>query len=714
MKKHLLLGSAMLAAFSGAAQVAAVKASAHAAGVAYEKYSLLNKLEGKSATASSAAAGISQNMVGKSASSGAYTWNAIGNSMNVYGVLVSESKPLQMNEDLNAVSFVVRRGPDYVSNPAPASDAKSGQIIAMITSNWGTTWDSTLMWSNDTYWGRYPQGAIYNPLGNTAIANAYIVGTGPVTGTGTGWKGNWFASKKLDAFTNSTSTVSMSQQFYSSINSQTNPPYPTNINKVDFARLGFSATDDGKVRTLGVISNDPIGATAAAEGFRGANILKGTFNSGGYFTWTSDTISLKDCPVDYDGSSYNVIDGFTDMAWSENGEYGYVWFLGVRQGATGNNKGFQPIVWKTSNYGASWSLMPGINFNDATTFAPVLSRIEKVATPVSENTLTIPFFNYGEGISGVVDKNNHLHLVTTLWSTRRSHADSVGIIWTYTNTTGDGQVYRYAHTPGKENYIYDFAETNSGWNVIVVDSMPSELIGATPTQLGYSENPWNVSDGSKVNVDARIQASRTPNGDHIVYTWAESDVNFTSQGMRWNSMPDLHVRARHVDSMKTYAPEFNLTENISGVKSNAFFHNTSPKCLVAWNSNTLNITIPIKITNSTPLIQESTNTHWYTNVNLPLITTSLDNSEQNANTAASLIFPNPASDKATLSIRVKESADVTITVMNNLGQVVQSQKQNLQTGDNNIDIDVATLSQGIYFVEAKTTGGSVTQKLIIE
>lgn len=107
-------------------------------------------------------------------------------SMNAFSYLVSQSKSLCYNAGVNAVTFIARKSPYYVAS----SNSNSGAIVASIAvQNLGTSWDSTVIWTSAANLGRYPQGGIYNPLGNTNKNSAYVVGMGPITG-GAGWLGN--------------------------------------------------------------------------------------------------------------------------------------------------------------------------------------------------------------------------------------------------------------------------------------------------------------------------------------------------------------------------------------------------------------------------------------------------------------------------------------------------------------------------------------------
>lgn len=99
--------------------------------------------------------------------------NKFTSSMNAYGVLNSSSKPLQFTPNVNIISFIHRKSPTYITSPF----SNSGSIVGMISTNNGVSWDSTCIWTSTASIGaRYPQGGIYNPIGNTNKNNTYLVG----------------------------------------------------------------------------------------------------------------------------------------------------------------------------------------------------------------------------------------------------------------------------------------------------------------------------------------------------------------------------------------------------------------------------------------------------------------------------------------------------------------------------------------------------------
>jgi hypothetical protein len=757
MKKQLLLGSALLAAISAFPQSSFVKPKPRTLVNTAERYARkYTWVEGTPSQSIKPAGAVQQPQ--QRPSSAGTGWIGLSGSMNIFGVLVSNSKPLQYHPGLGAVSFIHRKSFAYQCSPAitTPSGAVTGIIVAevcadMLNASNGAPWDSTCVWANTTNWARYPQGGIYNPPGNTSLTNAYVLATGPITqaNTALGWIGSFLASKKLDVYNNVASTASAvigsqtvtAQQF---IASNTTTFDPTQ-GKFDFPRTEFAATDDGAIRVMGEIMKDANGTTYGTQLFRGARILKATFNSG-VFVWTGDSIipSLNMSNT----LSFPQMYGEAHMCWNQAGTIGYVWFLGSRQGRLGANFGMQPIVYKTTNSGGTWTEVPGINFNATSTasagpeyfkkYNPAFyNAVIKPLDSVWQSPQKIPQFNIGEGVDGVVDKDGNLHIVTTIGSTGTSHPDSM-IIGTQ-NIGSDGEKYTWSHSPGKRPYIYDFTTSGSDWNVTVVDSMSSEGPGSRTTDPGYSSNPWDAdpsNSNSKVDMRARLQCSRTPDGKYIVYTWAESDTNYTSSTFKWNNIPNVKARAMdlsgHITVPTTTAQtlqnymawtELNLTNPTTNpfgpVQSNAQMHFVSPVCkLTATAETSFTLAMPLTVSNntSTPLTQLLPNNHYYTTAMMAFTRPSGVGIAENtlSSIVNSQLYPNPAKGNASLMINLKDNSKVELKVVNLMGEVVKTSTVDSEAGINTLNVDLSGVASGIYLVNVKIGNTSAAKKLIVE
>lgn len=706
MKKQLLLGSALLAAVTSYSQNARVKPN----GVinAMDRVALkfqMSPNESGTTTMSERQAPAQNEQVNapesqaSSLAAPSGTWTGLSTSRNIFGMLVSHSKPLNYNHNVNAVSFVHRTGV-YTTTPVD----NSGSIIAKVSTNWGTSWDTTALWANSSQLARYPQGGIYSAPGNTDINNAYIVGTGPVTG-GSGWLGNWYASKKLGTgmYTNAPDNTPNAQQFVS------NSAPTGSLLAHDMSRYSFTSTDDGLVRSIGILTND-VNAQGNLPGDSALYLVTGSFNAG-TFNWSGTTIQPP--YVKASDGTYQMI-GYAWMAWNQAGTVGYVMSIGARNGVTvTENKGFQPIVYKTTNSGASWSLLTGIDFT-AGTFTNVTYPLAPIG---SNSNVAIPFFNFQEGIDMVVDANDKLHIVSTVIGTSSDHPDTLGYIYSFTNF--DGESYRWPHAPSAQPYIYDFITDGSSWSYRLIDSLSSEVPSASASGNGYNANPWDPDpsqNNGKVSSSSRLQVGRTPSGSHLVYSWAESDTNFTNNSIKWNTIPDVKARVLNV-ATSSLTPEVNVskiggTPNVNGVTARSMFHYMSP---VVGTFSVGQVTVPFTVSNSNPYSQLTMNKHWYISAKLDADgTVGVNETSATEASMASSIYPNPAQNDAILVVSLNENTAVNVTVYNAIGQAVSTIKTEGNVGRNEINLNLNNLSAGIYMVNVKAGNATTTKKLIVE
>jgi hypothetical protein len=740
MKKHVLIGAVLLAAISAFPQSGRMKPKL--SGIidtrilAQSKFGLAEEKSPDIPTADNTTIeeGTVIQQPALKSSVITNTWQAFTASMNAYGTSVPYTKPLQWNDDLNAISFLHRKSPTYAVNPTPASNAENGAIVAMISVDCGATWDSTAIWANDTYWGRFPGGAIYNPPStpvNTDINNAYIVGAGPTTGNqSTTWIGNWYASKPLGQvnYDNSPSMVTNAQQVMPTIG-----PYSPNLGRHDFSAYSFTGTDDGKMRVLAGITDDGLASDSAIM------LVTGTFNStSSTFDWAGTVFNP---PVTLASDQSKNLLSRPMMAWNESGTHGYVVLIGVRAGSTQSNEGIQPIVYKTVNSGATWTLENGINFNSSA-FAGVKRSLTTVKT---DTTLEVPWFNFLEGMDCAIDANNKLHIFANVVGAYSNHPDSVFFLSQW-GTEG----YHFFHQPGFRPYLYDFiydgTATTPAWSYLTVDSMSSEAPGLTSTSNGYQDNPWDGdpnTSNQKLNSGSYLHMSRTPDGQFLVYTWSESDTTLTNSQKKWNSVPDIKARILKVSTGVMYptgpAPagnEIDVTGTAPGsIAHHAMFHFTSPKCkissTVTVNGGAPVISLPMTVTNSSPYHQLTTNKHWFSWVtlnpgNVPdnqisvcaavTVPTNTVGVAENVYSSASgsYVFPNPAKNSVNVSVNLVNNSKIQIDVLNAVGQVVRSAKADGQNGINTVQVDVNGLASGIYMVNVKVDNASSTKKLVIE
>lgn len=662
------------------------------------------------------------------ASSPIITWQAFANSMNIRGQLISNSRILNYDENLNVVSFIHPRPCTYsITN---AGENNSGVMIARIIKNWnpiavnGTftpQFDSTAFASNASHLPTSPNGGIYNPPGNTNINNSYIVGCGPTTFSNA-FSGNWFSSKQLGPanYNNTPSNQPNAQQWFGNPSGGGLQGHNLNYNN-------FSVTDDGKIRSIGKLGTPFNGTMQAAPGDTSLYIATGTF-SFGTFSWSGTALH-----PDFEKAPSTGKANFskTLMAWNEAGTIGYAIAIGQEKNASNLvNKGMQPKVWKTSNSGASWALIPNLDFT-LPTFSMVINDL---ASTLNTNTnVAVPYFREVEGMDAVVDKDDRLHFATTIVAHASVHPDSVYAV----NRHGSDNYY-WPHTPGKRPFIYDFTATGSNWAVRKIDSISTEAALATLNEqgfgTGYTENPWTDSIGYKPVSSSRIQLGRTVDGKHVYFTWAESDTLFTNGNKKWNTFPNIKVRVIDV-STNSLSVEMNATSPPTAlgtnnlVKHKAFFHSTSPKAASLLPPCNI-LSIPMTVSNNQTLngYGDCSNlapiTHYFHAVTISqagIIYNTMPHINcysslyENKKTQSNLtIYPNPANTNIHINFDSQYNLKTEIIISHITGKILKSQMVNAHIGSNEINQNVADLNPGIYFVTLRSGNESTTSKLVVE
>jgi hypothetical protein len=586
----------------------------------------------------------------------------------------------------------------------------------MLGKQCGLAWDSTLVYADATNWSRYPQGGIYSPNGNHNIEAAYAVAMGPVTATGGGWIGSYYATKSLTSTVQKNAT-GPDQQFFSHttpFNSSTSPQ----MTKHYFPRYGFSQCDNGMVYSLGGLYDQYGQVTAGQpENFRGALLAKGNFVSGA-MVWTPDSMIP---PVIMTSANARQVFGQPYMAWDDAGAVGYVMFIGARTGATSSNKGWQPIIYKTTNSGNSWTLINGIDFNTASTWDFVLNSMRSVNI---NTTLSVPFFNVGEGIDCSVDKNGKLHIGSTVVGTSSTNNDSLGYTWQF-GTNKYSWIYANTAWP----YLFDFIGDGSGpWTFKTIDSVGTEGPGTTSTDPGNSANCWgNQSQTSPASSDMRIQLSRTYDGEFILYSWGESDTTLTTSNLKWNEFPNIRMKALRMCDLSVSSDKYLVSSPQSGyhprVRDKAFFHFMSRQSRGDQSTpSTAQFTVPLTVSNNPLCLGDNPIDTYFGRVVVSYsfataacgstVTIGINNPAGEVRNTR--LYPNPAKNSFNIDIVLNVSNDISVYVYNAIGQKVSTLKVNGQIGENTVKMDMNGANPGVYFVKIKSGSTESTKKVIIE
>lgn len=644
-------------------------------------------------------------------------WQLLTGSMNVYGMLQSGQHPLQYNKQLNAVSFIHRKSDFYNETPQLPVTARSGVIIAEVSANGGLTWDSTCIYASANNWGRYPQGALYNPTGNSSISNAQVIGCG-VTVDNAGFSGCWYASKSLSAFTTTAGTLSAQQQYYTF----NQGPYSTVMPRHGWMYQGFTITGDGLIHASGVQGQDLQG-TAELTAFA---VATGSFN-GTTVDWKIDTLVP---PAVKKSDSISLHINEPKMAWNAAGTIGYLVGTGVLRTGTLSNRSYQPIVYKidkTVNANATWTLLPAIDFN--ATFSVVTNHLEQTYLTAPVNGQSVAALPYVAEYDVSVDQLNRLHLGAIFCSGYSDHVDSLQYFGTYTTSINPTEAYRWKHIPGHRPYLYDFIHVGaSAWKLVLVDSLSSESPGFVSGDPGYQDNPWDEDANQKIPIDARLQMSRTENGNVILFSYAQSDSLFTNQQFKYNNLPDVYLRAMRIDNFcgEVVSNRVNATVNDNTIRTRATLHYMSPTLpdfsitINPFQPSTYSVTgkVPLTVTNSNPYSQLTNNATWFSNAayNFQFYAIADDCTgiiEQKNSGKTFEVLPNPAQDRVFIRFSEQLDSEATITLVDLTGKIIKQNK--ISGADLHYEMDLEGLQMGMYFISIFDKSGQfASKKLVIE
>ncbi|MCZ8284401.1 MAG: T9SS type A sorting domain-containing protein, partial [Bacteroidia bacterium] len=133
-----------------------------------------------------------------------------------------------------------------------------------------------------------------------------------------------------------------------------------------------------------------------------------------------------------------------------------------------------------------------------------------------------------------------------------------------------------------------------------------------------------------------------------------------------------------------------------------------------WRSESVDLTA---YANKPNVLVKFTGTSGYGNnvyvdqVNLTAGFTGVKNIDENFKSVD--LFPNPATTETAVNVNLSNASEVTLTVVNNVGQIIFQSVSALQAGSNTLNIDTKAYASGIYNVVVATENGSVVKKLSV-
>jgi hypothetical protein len=618
---------------------------------------------------------------------------------------------LTYKPDLNTISYTHRRSADWTF---------AGRNTGAIQTTWLnlTTGllDSTIIYMDSTGGGtgRAPQGMIYNPAGNTNIANASVV----ATGIAAGFTGTLYATRKL--------TGTAADQALP-VNASSYEQWPSPV----FGNAVWANKDMSQVGTNIFATGSLLGAQNATTYYDPNVTTYPGFSKGGVIikanmtpatpTWSID--SFAPGILNNNTTTGYAADGSGGrLAFSPDGMTGYFVLLGRLTTNYGNSSDsmLAPLVYKTTNGGTTWAFQTTISQGyDWNTGHPELAQNTTELFAGAHNFTP----NSVHGIDLTVDANGTLHYVCVMQVPYLDGQRNDSLMFGYNH------VYNYqTHRP----ILWDLMTDGNCWKTMLIDSLLSSEVTANSADTGYAANPWSDGQGGKLTYGARLQVSRSTDGTKIFYGWSDSDPGVTASP--YNISPEIVLKGYDV-STQMLTPTMILTSigtcffhNISDI---SYLDNTSSKWVVPAVYSKGRVFSGGVYDGGTTADVDGAD-HYLVNCpafaaadfnvtavfNTDLINTGgicMSGIKTN-NTFASSVnnYPNPFNHSTNIIVTLTENKAISVNVFDAIGNLVAVKNMNGNVGNNTIVFEAGNLNAGVYYYTVTAGSERATKKMVIQ
>jgi hypothetical protein len=653
MKKVLLLAVSVLAVLAVTAQTYSIKADVKPdiEPVRNIEENLINRTPVVSNEY------FTEKPTGQTKAGGIVTIIEIGESANAYGLYNGGRSAVWADDDLNSITFSHR----MTANPG------SGYVGYDISTDGGWTWTNNIQVYDPTAGGanaRYPQGVIYNPLGNTDPANAYFTYfTATLDGSNTGgasWGGYAAGIQPLDQ------SVAPTQQDWSSQGAyRQNVPSTMTVNPVtgDIWVVECSLIDG-----LGNQYTDTLLVT------------KGVFNeTTNDYDYTQSLVYLP---------SFEAGNGAADekIAFAPDGMTGYISLLfdnGGWEWAAG--AAYYPVLLKTTDGGITWS--------------------EPIAVELSgPNGLPeVKYYLTDEQWEEFWVEPDQVHRDSVVYQTAFDHDLVVDMFGNphIGVTIGVGGIHS-----GTAYSILASDGYGATFHIYSLDQ------GDTWIGKYLTHNNTFRGEFGEISEDNRSQMTTTKDGSKVFISWLDTDF----EGVEDNIMPDIWcVGFDMSEEPYAYTDVYNVTYLSEGWLE-AFMGTASHYAF----TDGLDYTIPFvyqTLAGGDPInpVQYKYIADFVINEADFINVGSEELPVREKTFAVSQNFPNPVNGTTQFAIELNRRSNVSVEVFNIMGQSVQAHhKGNLNAGSHLIQLDMNGFASGLYFYTVKTGDQTATRKMIVQ
>lgn len=521
---------------------------------------------------------------------------------------------------------------------------------------------------------RYPNGIFENPTQSDNPFDARIIYFAPTLDGGNNWNG--YVSGVTDVATTNPAT----SDFY--WNGLGNPYLPGGL-------------CEGLPGEYWIVDN-----TYAANGnhlLDTIRIMKGLWNhSTGEVDWSLHASPAMPFSLSFDGEVHAVS---ANIAFSPDGMHGWIGFLGDLYG--GRDSIYQPIFLHSTDGGATWGNPIEVQLDNVAWIADSLLAlwVDSLGNPVSSGHATTGF-----DCDLTVDVNGDVHLGVMIG----------------TAYPADSAVPGYSIYSGLAKFLADVHSENGGLTFGV------DYLAPVLTMRGEFGRP---DIGETVLIDNHVQVSRNTSGGEVYFSWVDSDTNVIGFGVSLNMTPNLRILGKRIaDDYKTCWKR--ITDGDLSWDGRVLFPSMAPTMNEEGTENYL----PLVVLEMNGSPNEPCR-GWYFGNDAAFhdsdflppgqISTSWDGAcydffagvlpaaeEENFSLG---VFPNPAAGEVTFYVELKRSEEVTLSLVNQLGQEVQVLMSGpLAAGRHESTTDLSSLPAGIYFYTLTGAAAQHSGKLVIE
>lgn len=569
-----------------------------------------------------------------------------------------EARVVDFDYELNVISVT------SILDPETYDDVNELGIMGMwYSTDLGQTWEGPIILNNDLNTGPnyYLGGAHYNPVGNTNVNNMFGVAQG-VLDMGSGdWNFKSFGTANLTG------------------ENQTNYLYEGVGDDGYWNIFGIGQIGE-EMRLMNMIPGGPWGGYTSAT----FQPIVGTLDDTEFDWDLSNTVEANLYNSEVDGvmewiGMWQGMDAGCEIAWSNDGQIGYMWMVGV---SDDDATSYQPVVFYSEDSGDSWDYIY-LDFFDG----DMQDILEEYLIPASSGDYIPHVFES----AGVVDMNGELQMMVAMKSCATdvfNYPDSIGYVW----TPDDGDLF---------NLVVD---ADGLTDIVWVDSL------RTDNMLADSEGNYCGTEGWQ----HRIYASKSFAEDQVFFTWLDTRDTETYE---LNAEPDLFGWSKGVCDDPLVMDEPICFSEGSEMETVFWFNSSADEAYLNGEGNYVIPTIqgctPPEFYGNSSTSADPITFSYITGIEFPkLCYTGLEEIVPEALTVSQNI-PNPFSGVSYIEINTPESLNVTIEVSNMMGQVVNVLDAGMIAGKQKIEISAEGLDAGIYFYTVHAGNTNITNKMIV-